>query len=597
MKTLLKLSKLISSFFPVMLLSIIFGTAGHLCAIAIPVLGSMALVGNLKIGFLIFVGFARGILHYVEQFCNHFIAFSILAKIRNKVFEKLRELGPAKLEGKEKGNLISLITSDIELLEVFYAHTVSPVFIATFVSVFMIIFFAHYSWILALVAAIFYALVAILIPCIVNKKAVLHGTEYRQEFAKMNSFLLDCLRGLEQSILFGNGKSKLEKIKTESDALALSRKKMALNEGFTSAISGLFVSFAGLTMLSVSLILYKNSLCNFNAVIVCTTGMFSSFGPCLAVAALGSSLSGTIASGNRVISLLEEKPIVENVENGINVSFTNAGAENVCFKYPKINSNLLQKNQNLKQNNQQNPEKNKFEKSAEISGRKNLKTPAENFNPQNHQNQQNENEFETEENILDNVSIEFPANKIIGIQGKSGSGKSTLLKLFMHFWNADSGKVEISKTSVQKINTNCLRKIESYVTQETVLFHDTIENNIRIAKLDATEDEIINACKKAELHDFIMTLPQKYKTQVAELGDNFSGGERQRLGLARAFLHKSDFILLDEPTSNLDNYNEEKIMESVKKESENKTIVIVSHRDSTFKFADKIFKLNAGRNS
>lgn len=565
MKTLLKLSKLISSFFPVMLLSIIFGTAGHLCAIAIPVLGSMALVGNFKIGFLIFVGFARGILHYIEQFCNHFIAFSILAKIRNKVFEKLRELGPAKLEGKEKGNLISLITSDIELLEVFYAHTVSPVFIATFVSVFMIIFFAHYSWILALVAATFYALVAILIPCIVNKKAVLHGTEYRQEFAKMNSFLLDCLRGLEQSILFGRGKSKLEKIKSKSDKLSLSRKKMAVNEGFTSAISGLFVSFAGLTMLSVSLILYKNSLCDFNAVIVCTTGMFSSFGPCLAVAALGSSLSGTIASGNRVISLLEEKPIVENVQNGINVSFTDAGAENVCFKYPKINSNLPQKNQNLKQNNQQNP--------------------------------QNENKFETEENILDNVSIEFPANKIIGIQGKSGSGKSTLLKLFMHFWDADSGKVEISKTSVQKINTNCLRKIESYVTQETVLFHDTIENNIRIAKLDATEDEIVNACKKAELHDFIMTLPQKYKTQVAELGDNFSGGERQRLGLARAFLHKSDFILLDEPTSNLDSYNEEKIMESVKKESENKTIVIVSHRDSTFKFADKIFKLNAGRNS
>ena len=565
MKTLLKLSKLISSFFPVMLLSIIFGTAGHLCAIAIPVLGSMALVGNFKIGFLIFVGFARGILHYIEQFCNHFIAFSILAKIRNKVFEKLRELGPAKLEGKEKGNLISLITSDIELLEVFYAHTVSPVFIATFVSVFMIIFFAHYSWILALVAATFYALVAILIPCIVNKKAVLHGTEYRQEFAKMNSFLLDCLRGLEQSILFGRGKSKLEKIKSKSDELSLSRKKMAVNEGFTSAISGLFVSFAGLTMLSVSLILYKNSLCDFNAVIVCTTGMFSSFGPCLAVAALGSSLSGTIASGNRVISLLEEKPIVENVYNGLDVEFADAKAENVCFKYPKINSNLPQKNQNLKQNNQQNP--------------------------------QNENKFETEENILDNVSIEFPANKIIGIQGKSGSGKSTLLKLFMHFWNADSGKVEISKTSVQKINTNCLRKIESYVTQETVLFHDTIENNIRIAKLDATEDEIVNACKKAELHDFIMTLPQKYKTKVAELGDNFSGGERQRLGLARAFLHKSDFILLDEPTSNLDSYNEEKIMESVKKESENKTIVIVSHRDSTFKFADKIFKLNAGRNS
>lgn len=545
MKTLLKLSKLISSLFPVMLLSIIFGTLGHLCAIGIPVLGSMAIIEKFSIKFLIFVGIARGVLHYIEQYCNHFIAFSILAKIRNKVFEKLRELGPAKLEGKEKGNLISLITSDIELLEVFYAHTISPVFIALLTSVVMIIFFAHYSWILALVALVFYVLVAILVPIIVNKKAVEHGTEYRSEFAKMNSFLLDCLRGLEQSILFGRGKSKLEKIKSKSDELSLSRKKMVVNEGFTSALSGIFVSFAGLTMLAVSLVLYKNSLCDFNAVVICTTAMFSSFGPCLAVAALGSSLSGTIASANRVISLLEEKPIVENVYNGLDVEFSDAKAENVCFKYPK--------------------------------------------------NQQNQND--EQENVLQNVSVEFPKNKIIGIQGKSGSGKSTLLKLFMHFWNADSGKVEISEKSVQKINTNCLRKIESYVTQETVLFHDTIENNIRIAKLDATDDEIVEACKKAELHEFIMSLPNQYKTQVAELGDNFSGGERQRLGLARAFLHESDFILLDEPTSNLDSYNEEKIMQTVKNESANKTIVIVSHRDSTFKFADKIFKLESGRNS
>lgn len=570
MKTLLKLSKLISSLFPVMLLSILFGTLGHLCAIGIPVLGSMAIVEKFSIKFLIFVGIARGVLHYIEQYCNHFIAFSILAKIRNKVFEKLRELGPAKLEGKEKGNLISLITSDIELLEVFYAHTISPVFIALLTSVVMIIFFAHYSWILALVALVFYVLVAILVPILVNKKAVEHGTEYRSEFAKMNSFLLDCLRGLEQSILFGRGKSKLANIKSKSDELSFSRKKMAINEGFTSAISGIFVSFAGITMLAVSLVLYKNSLCNFNAVVICTTAMFSSFGPCLAVAALGSSLSGTIASANRVISLLEEKPIVENVYNGLDVEFADAKAENVCFKYPK--------NQQVQQ--------------TEL---KTLKKSAKLLSENGAKNQKNQND--EQENVLQNVSVEFPKNKIIGIQGKSGSGKSTLLKLFMHFWNADSGKVEISEKSVQKINTNCLRKIESYVTQETVLFHDTIENNIRIAKLDATEDEIINACKKAELHEFIMSLPNQYKTQVAELGDNFSGGERQRLGLARAFLHESDFILLDEPTSNLDSYNEEKIMQTVKNESANKTIVIVSHRDSTFKFADKIFKLESGRNS
>ena len=543
MKTLLRLSKLISSLFPVMILSILFGTAGHLLAISIPVLGSIALVEKFTLWFLILIGIARGVLHYIEQYCNHFIAFSILAKIRNKVFEKLRQLGPAKLEGREKGNLISLITSDIELLEVFYAHTVSPVFIALFTSIAMIIFFWQFSWILAVLAAAFYIIVAAAVPAIVNKKAVQHGSEYRSKFAGMNSFILDCMRGIEQSILYGNGKSKLESIKTKSDSLAQSRKKMAVNEGFTAAVSGALVVLASLSMLLVSMILYKNGTVELAAVIICTTAMFSSFGPVLAVAALGSGLSGTIASGNRVLALLDEKPAVENISGKKDIFFENAEAKNVYFKYPAVNSN---------------PES---------------------------------------ETILQNINIQFPKNKIIGIQGKSGSGKSTLLKLFMHFWEADSGSVEISETSVNEINTSCLRKIESYVTQETVLFHDTIENNIRIAKLDATDEEIAEARKKAELDDFIMSLPQKYKTQVSELGENFSGGERQRLGLARAFLHKSDFLLLDEPTSNLDSYNEEKIMDTVKKESEGKTVVIVSHRDSTFKHADKIFKLESGRNS
>ena len=558
MKTLLKLSKLISSLFPVMILSILFGTAGHLCAISIPVLGSVALVEKFSVWFLILIGIARGILHYIEQYCNHFIAFSILAKIRTKVFAKLRELGPAKLEGKEKGNLISLITSDIELLEVFYAHTVSPVFIALFTGICMTVFFWHFNWILAVLALAFYLIVAAGVPAIVNKKAVQHGTEYRARFASMNSFMLDCLRGINQSILYGNGNKKLDSIKSKSDNLAQSRKKMAVNEGFTAAISGIFVVLASLCMLAVSMLLYKNGAVEFGAVVICTTAMFSSFGPSLAVAALGSSLSGTIASGNRVLALLAEKPVTKTVSNGVNTDFSGAEGKNICFKYPSANEKSLNR--------------------KSVNG-KSL------------------NENSETENILQDVNIQFPKGKIIGIQGKSGSGKSTLLKLFMHFWEADSGSVNISEIPVEKINTSCLRKIESYVTQETVLFHDTIENNLRIAKLDATAEEIQQACKKAELHDFIMSLPNQYQTQVAELGDNFSGGERQRLGLARAFLHKSDFLLLDEPTSNLDSYNEEKIMESVKKESEGKTVVIVSHRDSTFVHADKIFKLESGRNS
>lgn len=536
MKTLLRLSKLVSPLFPVMALAVIFGTAGFFCAIGIPVLGAASLVSDFPVKFLILVGAARGVLHYLEQYCNHFIAFTLLARIRNIVFAKLRELGPARIETKEKGNLISLITSDIELLEVFYAHTISPVCIALLVSAGMCVFLLRFSWILSLVALLFYVIVGVLIPAFVAKKSAAAGSEHRNQFAKMNSFLLDCLRGISMSIMYGSGAEKLAEIKTKSDELSKSQRKMAANEGFTSAISGLFVTAGAAAMLFASLALFKAGKIDFGAVVVSTSAMFSSFGPVIAVANLGSGLSQTVAAGKRVLNLLDEKPVVEEIKNGENVEFAGAQVKNVTFSYGA-------------------------------------------------------------EKILENFSLGFPKGKIVGIKGKSGSGKSTLLKLLMRFWEADAGEVLVSGENVNKINTNCLRKIESYVTQETVLFHDTIAANIRIARLDATDEEIVEACKKANVHDFIESLPQKYETQVAELGDNFSGGERQRLGLARAFLHGGDFVLLDEPTSNLDSFNERAIMETVKKEFKGKTVVIVSHRDSTFEVADEVIKLESGRKS
>jgi len=533
MKTLLRLSKLILPLFPVMILAVLFGTIGHLCAIGIPVYGAFTLQRISPLWILPVFGIARGVLHYAEQYCNHYLAFAILARIRGIVFKKLRELGPAKLETKEKGNIISLLTSDIELLEVFYAHTISPVCIAVLVSAVMMLFFAKISLLLMAVALCFYVLVGIVVPAVVNKSAVKLGSEHREEFAKMNSFLLDCLRGLEQTILYSGGNKKLKAIQKGSDEISVTRKKLAVHEGFTTAVSALCVSCGGLTMLGVSLWLYQRGQISIEQVIIATTSMFSSFGPVFNVAALGSGLSGTIASGNRVLALLDESPLLEDVADGTDLTFEGASASSVCFAYPSNSSEI----------------------------------------------------------ILQNLSMDFPKNKIIGIQGKSGCGKSTLLKLFMHFWKADSGSVSISRTDVTKINTNSLRKIESYVTQETVLFHDTIENNIRIAKQNATLEEIQEACKKASIHDFIMELPLGYQTQVAELGDNFSGGERQRLGLARAFLHDGDFLLLDEPTSNLDSYNEHEIMKAVKESAVGKTVVIVSHRDSTFEFADMKYSM------
>ena len=532
MKTLLRLSKLILPLFPVMALAVFFGTAGFLCAIAIPAAGIMALTSSLPFKMLVIFGIARGVLHYAEQYCNHFIAFTLLARIRTIVFEKLRSLGPAKLDGEKKGNLISILTSDIELLELFYAHTVSPVCIAFFVSVVCLAFLAHFHILLSLVALLSYLLVGILIPSLIQRTALKAGIVYRERFSQMNSFLLDTLRGIQQTILFNNGKKRHALLLEKNESLLKSQKSLSINEGAAQAFIEGMVFLCDIFMLCLAMFLYSHGKIDFNSALISTATLMSSFGPVIAVARLGSSLSQTIASGKRVLSLLDENPIVETTKNENDLKeFTGAEFEDVTFSYDS-------------------------------------------------------------EKILS-----FPKNKITGLCGKSGSGKSTVLKLLMRFWEADSGEVKISNLPVQKINTASLRKIESYVTQETVLFHDTIENNIRIAKLDATSEEIIEACKKASVHDFISSLPNGYKTKVAELGENFSGGERQRLGLARAFLHGGDFILLDEPTSNLDSWNEKIILDSVKAESGKKTVVLVSHRQSTLSICDKSYKIENGRKS
>ncbi|MCR5725463.1 MAG: ABC transporter ATP-binding protein/permease [Treponema sp.] len=537
MKTLLRLSRLILPLFPVMALAVIFGTAGFFCAISIPVFGIETLTRSFPFKFLILAGILRGVLHYAEQYCNHFIAFTLLARIRGIVFEKLRSLGPAKLDGKQKGGLISLITGDIELLELFYAHTVSPVCIALLVSAGVTAFLWHFHWILAAFAFFSFALVGLFIPAFAQRFSVKAGEENREKFSQMNAFLLDCLRGLSQTILLENGEKRLSMIKLKSEELSAVQKKMAADEGFTAALIEGSVFLCDILMLFVAIFLYQKNLVTFNAAVISVAALFSSFGPVVAVARLGSSLSKTVASGKRVLDLLDEKPLVPVVESGEKITnYTGAECENVSFAYD-------------------------------------------------------------EEKILSGISLSFPKNKIIGIQGKSGSGKSTLLKLFMRFWDADSGSVKISGMEIQTINTADLRKTESYVTQETMLFHDTIENNIRIAKLDASREEIVSACKKASVHDFIQSLPNGYETKVSELGENFSGGERQRLGLARSFLHGSGFLLLDEPTSNLDSFNERIILDSVKVESKEKTIVLVSHRESTLKICDEIHKIENGRKS
>ncbi len=527
-----------------MILAIAMGLIGHLCAAFITILGGYAVLDLLKFDtpialgtifacMLIFAALRAG-LRYAEQSCNHFIAFKLLALIRDKVFQALRKLAPAKLEGRDRGDLISVITSDIELLEVFYAHTISPAAIAALFTVVMCLFIGAFHPLLGVLALVAYAVVGVAVPLVVSKASGDTGIQFRSRSGELSGFVLDSMRGLNETIQYGQGHERLAQMNARTDELSAVEERMKATAGKNTAATNTIILGFDLVMLFVSTLLYKNGLVDFAGVLIPTIALFSSFGPVVALAALGSTLQNTFAAGNRVLDILDESPITTEVTGMESVAFHGAAARNVTFAY--------------------------------------------------------ENEM-----ILDNVSAEFPEHQIIGIRGKSGSGKSTLLKLLMRFWQAEEGSVEVSGKSVGDINTTNLRDMESFMTQETHLFHDSIRNNIRIAKLDATDEEIEAACRKASVHDFIMTLPQGYDTPVGELGDTLSGGERQRLGLARAFLHDAPFMLLDEPTSNLDSLNEAVILRSLKEEQQGKTVVLVSHRESTMRIADQVYSVEHGR--
>ena len=524
-----------------MVLAIAMGLIGHLCAAFITVFGGYAVLnilgldGTLSLGVifgcLIVFALARGFLRYAEQSCNHFIAFKLLALIRDRVFGALRRLCPAKLEGKDKGDLISVITSDIELLEVFYAHTISPIAIAVLFSAVMTAFIGSYHWSLGLLALTAYAVVGGVIPVVTSKLSGDDGLNFRSKSGQLSAFVLDSLRGLSETVQYGQGAKRLADMTARTDALSADEQRLKRTAGRNTAVTNTVILVFDLSMLFLSA-----AVCGFEGCLIATLALMSSFGPVVALAALGATLQNTFAAGNRVLDILDESPVVEEVSGKEAVEFYGAAAERVTFAYG-------------------------------------------------------------DETILDNFSVTIPENKIIGIVGRSGSGKSTLLKLFMRFWGVQEGAVKLSGRNVDDINTADLRNMESFVTQQTHLFHDSIRNNLRIAKLDATDEEIMEACKKASVHDFIMSLPKGYDTQVGELGDTLSGGERQRLGLARAFLHDAPLMLLDEPTSNLDSLNEAVILKSLHDQRQGKTVVLVSHRKSTMGIADRVYSVENGRMS
>ena len=544
LKVMYKLIGLVLPLLHVMVAAITMGVIGFLTAIFIIVLGGVGLLNIL--GFatalslkqviigIVICAVLRGILRYAEQGSNHYIAFKLLALIRHKVFVKLRKLAPAKLEGKDKGNLISIITTDTELLEVFYAHTISPIIIAFITSVIMTIFIGRYNIFLGVIALVAYFIVGVIIPVWSSNQGDETGQQYRDEMGDLNSYFLSSVRGINDIIQYGVGKERLDEINRRTDELETKQKLLLKQEGSNRAVTDTAILLCSMAMLFAGCILYTKGEVNFIQVIIPLIALMSSFGPVVAISNLSNNLFYTIAAGNRVLDLLEEEPAVEEVNGNDVTEFADMKLKNVSFSYD-------------------------------------------------------------EEVILEDFNMDIKQNKIIGIYGKSGCGKSTLLKLLMRFWEVDNGSITIGGKNINEINTSDLRKMQSFVTQDTYLFNDTIANNIGIAKENATMEEIIAAAKKASIHDFIMSLPKGYDSKVGELGGNLSGGEKQRIGIARAFLHDAPMILLDEPTSNLDSLNEGIILKSLMESKENKTIIIVSHRKSTMNIADVV--LDVEKNS
>ena len=539
-----RLIVLVGPLLPFMVLAIALGVAGFLCATAITVLGGWAMLDVMGLDapmsfillfhFLALAAVLRGFLRYGEQACNHFIAFKLLALVRDKVFGALRRLCPAKLEGRDRGDLIALITSDIELLEVFYAHTISPAAIALIMSVIMAVFIGSFHPLLGIVAAVAYVTVGLALPFLISRSTGDAGKRFRAGAGSLSGFVLDSLRGLREILQYRRGAQRLEELDARTAALSDTERQLKDAAARGTALTNTVILLFDLAMLLAAALLFQAGRVGFDGVLIPLVALMSSFGPVVALANLGSTLQNTLAAGGRVLDLLDEAPLVEEVAGKAPVSFSGGSCEHVTFSYG-------------------------------------------------------------EETILSDLSLDIRKGEILGIIGPSGSGKSTLLRLFMRFWDVSRGAVKLSGADVKDISTADLRQMEALVTQDTHLFHDSIANNLRIAKPDATREELEEACRKASVHDFILSLPKGYDTPVGELGDTLSGGERQRLGLARAFLHGAPLLLLDEPTSNLDSLNEAVILKALREEQGDRTVVLVSHRASTMGIAHRVCRVTNGR--
>lgn len=545
-----------------LVLAVALGSIGMLTAAFVPAFGAfglMAALGHNALGLGLVAscaacaacGITRGPLHYGEQLCNHYIAFRLLAHIRDLVFGALRQLAPAKLEGRGRGELVSLVTSDIELLEVFYAHTISPIVIALVCTAVFEGFLLAVSPELAGIALVAYAVLGVLLPLVSAKTCGTTGRQSREGAGKLGAFVLDSLRGASETIQFAGGADRSRALGELTEQIGAVDARLKRRQAASEATADALILVANLVMLGRALQLVAAGTIDFAAAFVAVFTFVSSFGSVMAVSRLGASLQETLASGARVLDLLDEQPQCAEVTDGQNVEFAGAAAEHVSFSYVGGAG-------------------------ADDAGQAADETAAS--------------------LILDDVTCTFAPGTMTCIMGRSGSGKSTLLKLLMRFWDPTAGAITVSGVDARRINTASLRSHEAYMTQDTHLFCGTVRENLLVARADATDAELLDACQSASLTALIDRLPQGLDTPVAELGDSLSGGERQRIGLARIFLNDTPFILLDEPTSALDALNEAAVMQAVDElKRRGKTIVLVSHRASTCAFADRSLSVEHGR--
>lgn len=545
-KIMASLIMLLGSLAYIMMLAVVNGSLGFVCAMGVTLFGAIGIAKALGetialsygaiVALAVGCGVLRGVLRYFEQYGNHYIAFRLLAVLRDKIFGALRRLCPAKLESKKKGSIIAMITSDIETLEVFYAHTISPIFIAVIVSLAVFVFVGIVShWFLALAALLGYILIGVAVPLVSSSKLKASGVRYRTEFANFNAYFLDSIKGIKDIVINNGGESRKAEVNRRSDILLAETKKMKDDTTKAAAATELTVSLVIFATLALGVLLVTNDMLSIGRMVIGVVAVFGSFGPVIAISALPGNLTQTFASGDRVLDLLSEEPAVEPVKNGKSFKFDELDVKDLSFSY------------------------------------------------------------NDESKVLSDICFNAKKGEIVGIVGESGCGKSTLLKLLLRFWRKNEGTIAYNGTDIDEIDEASLLDNVTMVSQVTYLFDETIEDNLRIAKPDASQEEIENACRMASVHDLIMTLADGYKTRVGALGDNLSAGEKQRLGLARAFLRGSDLILLDEPTSNVDSINEGIILKALKEQKKNKSIILVSHRESTMAVADRVYKIEKGK--